>query len=284
MIRLWREPLVHFLLGGAALFLLYGLVAEAPMGRRDRIVVESERVASLAATFERTWLRPPTPAELEGVVRDYIDEEILYREALLLGLDRDDLVVRRRLRQKMEFLHLDLVESRSPTDDELAGFLTENTDRFREPERLDFRQLFSDPAKADGDPWPGATQLLANVQAGVLEGDPTLLPPRMRSAGAREVAAAFGEGFARDLFALSGDRWQGPVASSFGLHIVRIEGRTPSRLPPLTEIRAEVERELLAERRVEANRQFLETLRARYEVEVRTMPKSPSLTPARSER
>ena len=94
MIHLWREPLVHFLLGGAALFLLYSVVAEEPASRRDRIAVGEERVASLAATFQRTWLRAPTRAELKRLVQDFVDEEILYREALELGLDRNDLVVR----------------------------------------------------------------------------------------------------------------------------------------------------------------------------------------------
>ena len=109
MIHFWREPLFHFLLGGAALFLLYGAVTGDRAARPDRIVVGEARVASLAATFQRTWLRPPTRAELDALIQDFVDEEILYREALELGLDRNDLVVRRRLRQKMEFLHLDLV-------------------------------------------------------------------------------------------------------------------------------------------------------------------------------
>ena len=273
MIRFWREPLFHFLLGGAALFLLYGAVAEEPASRRDRIVVAEERVASLADSFQRTWLRPPTRAELEGLVGDFVDEEMLYRQALELGLDRDDLVVRRRLRQKMEFLHFDLVEPKLPTDGELSSFLAANAERFREPARLGFRQVFSNPEEGDGDVQRRALQLLARLRAGesgdAVAGDRTLLPEGMQRVSAREVAASFGAGFARDLFALSGEGWQGPVASSFGLHLVRIEGRTPGRLPAVTEIRERVQREFLAERREQANRRFLEILRARYDVEVR---------------
>ncbi len=280
MIRLWREPLVHFLLGGVALFGLYGAVAEEPASRRDRIVVGEERVASLAATFQRTWLRPPTRAELDGLVGEFVDEEILYREALALGLDRDDLVVRRRLRQKMEFLHLDLVEPPVPTDGELSSYLAANADRFREPARLDFRQVFVDPEVGDDDVAQRAVKRLARLRAGESRdgdaGDRTLLPEGMQRASEREVAAAFGAGFARDLFAVSGQGWQGPLASSFGLHLVQVEQRRPGRLPPVAEIRKQVERELAAERRAQANRRFLEILRARYEVEVR-MPEGVTL-------
>ena len=272
MIRVLREPLFQFLLGGAALFLLYAAVAGDGAARPDRIVVGEQRVASLAATFQRTWLRPPTRAELERLVQEFVDEEILYREALELGLDRDDLVVRRRLRQKMEFLHLDLVETPTATDDELAVFLSGNADRFREPARLGFRQVFVNPEDGDGDVQLRAERLLGRLRAGesgdAVAGDRTLLGARMKAASERDVAAAFGTGFAEDLFALTGDGWRGPVASSFGLHLVRIEARTPGRLPPLAEIRDEVERELAAERREQANQRFLETLRARYQVEI----------------
>jgi hypothetical protein len=273
----YREPLVHFLLGGAALFLLYSIVADEPRARQDRIVVGEERIASLAATFQRIWLRAPTRAELDGLVQDFVDEEILYREALALGLDRDDLVVRRRLRQKMEFLHLDLVEPSAPTDDELSGFLEVNADRFREPARLSFRQVFVSPEKGGGDVQGRAEQQLALLRAGESEdagaGDRTLLPETMRNADAHEIAMAFGEGFARDLFALSGEGWQGPVASSFGLHLVQIENFTPERLPALSEIREHVERELLVERRGQARQRFLEVVRARYAVEIQ-MPEA----------
>ena len=272
MNRFWREPLVHFLLGGATLFLLYGAVAEKPSSRRDRIVVGEDRVASLAATFQRTWLRPPTCAELDGLVGEFVDEEILYREALALGLERDDLVVRRRLRQKMEFLHLDLVEPPVPTDGELSSYLAANADRFREPARLDFRQVFVDPEVGDDDVARRAEQRLARLRAGESglgdASDRSLLPEGMQAASEREVAAAFGAGFARDLFALSAEGWQGPLASTFGLHLVQVERRTPGRLPPVAEIRKQVERELSAERRELANRRFLELMRARYEVEI----------------
>jgi hypothetical protein len=276
MRRLLHEPLLHFLLGGALLFALYGIVADESARAPDRIVIDEERVASLAATFERTWLRPPTADELDGLIRDFVDEEILYREGLALGLDRDDLVVRRRLRQKMEFLHLDLAEQEKPTEAELSAYLSDHRERFQEPARLSFRQLFVSPEAGSSAARQRADDLLSNLRAGVseaeLEGDPTLLPGTMRKASQRDVASAFGAGFAGDLFALAGGEWNGPVASSYGLHLVRVDERVPARTLELEQIRRPVELEYEAAQRAEANQRFLQELRERYEVEIR-MPR-----------
>jgi hypothetical protein len=276
MRRLLREPLLHFLLGGALLFVLYGSVANESPQAPDRIVIDEARVASLAATFERTWLRPPTADELDGLVRDFVDEEILYREGLALGLDRDDLVVRRRLRQKVEFLHMDLVEREKPTEAELSAYLSDHRERFRDPARLSFRQLFVSPDAGYPAARQRADELLSKLRTGVsqaeLEGDPTLLPRTMRKVSQRDVASVFGAGFAGDVAALTGDEWTGPVASSYGLHLVRVDERVPARMPELEQIRRPVELEYEAVQRAEANQRFLQELRERYEVEIR-MPR-----------
>jgi hypothetical protein len=274
--RLLREPLVHFLLGGAALFLVYGRVAEPSAERPDRIVVGEERVAMLAATFERTWLRPPDADELRALVDEHVIEEVLYREALALGLDRDDLIVRRRMRQKMELLNDGLAES-EPDEAALRAFLAAHPDRFRAPARFGFEQVFVS-SDADG---AGArsAELLARLRAGAEPGalgDATLLPRRQDAATPAEVASSFGPEFAEALARAPADVWSGPVESAFGLHLVRVGAREPERLPELEEIRSAVEREWQAERRAEALRRFHDALRARYEVEVR-MPGSPEL-------
>jgi hypothetical protein len=270
MRRLLREPLLHFLLGGALLFALYGGVANESVQTSDRIVIDEARVTSLAATFERTWLRPPTADELDGLVRDFVDEEILYREGLALGLARDDLVVRRRLRQKVEFLHMDLAEREEPTEAELSAYLSDNRERFQESARISFQQLFVSPDAGYPAAKQHADELLSKLRTGVtqaeLEGDPTLLPSQ------RDVASVFGAGFAGDVVALTGDEWTGPVASSYGLHLVRVDERVPARMPELEQIRRQVEIEYEAAQRAEANQRFIEELRERYEVEIR-MPK-----------
>lgn len=268
--QLLREPLVHFLLGGAALFAIYAWVGDDAVPERDRIVVDEAQVAALASSFERVWLRPPTRAELEGLVDDFVTEEILYREALELGLDRDDLVVRRRLRQKMEFLNEDLVTAREPSDEELRAYLAAHGDRFQTPARLSFRQVYIDPERPD--PEARAAAVRERLTAGAAPdslGDPTLLPAALTRAGAREVAHLFGARFAAELFDRPGTGWQDPISSTFGVHLVRIDEYLPAQMPALEEIRPAVAREWTAEQRAAANRRFHRALRDRYEIDVR---------------
>ena len=277
MRALAREPLVHFLVGGAALFLLYSVVAKPGADLPDRIVVSEDRVAMLARSFERTWMRQPTASELEGLIDDYVTEEVLYREALALGLDRDDLVVRRRMRLKMDFLNDGLAAS-EPTEAELSTFLEANPAHFHLPLRLSFVQVFVNPES--GSPEARAEDLLARLRAGEAPdalGDSTLLPQELSGATWSEVADTFGVRFADDVADASQGTWSGPLASSFGLHLVRLDALQPGRLPSLQEARAAVEREWRAEQRGEARERFYDTMRGRYDVEV----SRPSSDPAR---
>jgi hypothetical protein len=280
--RLIREPLVHFLAAGAALFALYGLASGAREERRDRIVVSEAQVASLAEAFARTWMRPPKPSELRGLVDDYVREEVLYREALALGLDRDDLVVRRRMRQKMEFLNQDLVEADAPTEAELRAFFEANAEAFRVPERISVEQIFVDLEKHGAEAEARAAAWLARLrerpearEAGGL-GDPTLLPRALSAATLREIDGIFGGGFGEALASAPPGAWIGPIASAYGLHVVRVAARDGGRLPPFEEVRGAVEREWSSERRKETDEAFYRALRDRYEVEVRLPDAAPA--------
>ncbi|MEA3410487.1 MAG: peptidylprolyl isomerase [Pseudomonadota bacterium] len=273
--RLIREPLLHFLVLGAGLFALYAGVNDGAAERDDRIVVDEEQVMRLAEQFQRTWMRPPTRPELEGLAEDFVKEEILYREALGLGLDRDDLVIRRRMRQKMEFLNADLVEMQSPADADLQAYLDTHPDRFRTAATTSFEQIYLNPARPGPDIDQRAADLLERLNANeatTIEvetlGDPTLLPGKLDAASAREISATFGGQLAEAAWDAPEDIWSGPYASGFGLHLVRVTDRAPARLPVLAEIRTAVEREWSAERRRVANERFYEALRARYTVEV----------------
>jgi hypothetical protein len=279
--RLVREPLVHFLLLGWLLFGAYYLLNDEPqINDSKRIVIDEAQVASFAATFQRTWMRPPTQKELVGLVEDRVKEEILYREALALGLDRDDQVVRRRLRQKMEFVSTDLTDSEPPTEAELQAYLDANADRFRTSERLSFTQVY---LKEDEQERAAALlQRLAGHPPSQLDldqlGDASLLPGAMQQADRHELGRVFGNDFAATLAAVPLGRWSGPHASPYGLHLVYVSERLPAREPLLSEVRSEVEREWLAERQREANARFYQALRDRYTVEV-----AGPLTPARED-
>jgi hypothetical protein len=269
--RLVREPLVHFLLLGGLLFGAYYRYNDEPLaGEPDRIVIDERQVKSLAASFQRTWLRLPTHEELVGLVQDRIKEEILYREALALGLDRDDLVIRRRLRQKMEFLNTDLTEPEPPTEAELQAYLDANRERFRTTERFSFIQVY-----VKEDSRERATALLQQLTGHppselALEklGDASLLPATLQQADPPEIGRVFGNDFAATLLAAPLGQWSGPQASPYGLHLVYVSERLPARVPPLSEVRSEVEREWLAEREREANARFYQALRERYTLEV----------------
>ena len=269
--RLVREPLVHFLLLGGLLFgAWYAFNDQPPISDANRIVLDEAQVASLAASFQRTWLRLPTDEELAGLVKDRIKEEILYREALALGLDRDDQVIRRRLRQKMEFLSTDLTEPGPPSEAELQAYLDAHSDRFRTSERLSFTQVY---LKEDGQEQATALlQRLAGHPPSELEldqlGDASLLPATMQQADPSEIGRVFSDAFAATLLAAPLDQWSGPHASPYGLHLVYVSEHLPAREPPLGEVRAAVEREWQAEQEREANARFYQALRERYSVEV----------------
>lgn len=264
-----REPIVHFFVAGTAFFALHAVFAgdrQSP----DRIVVSEERVESLAGTFERTWMRRPTPSELRGLVDDFVTDEVFYREALALGLDRDDVVVRRRMRQKLEFLNDDLSD-RAPGDEELREFLERHPERFALPERVSFEQVLVSPER-HGAAAPGrAEALLVRLRADsgpvpTAAGDPTLLPRSLSNATPRDVAASFGPALAERLASLPVGMWSGPIASTFGLHLVRVTAREPGRLPALAEVRADAEREWSAEQREAARLRLSRELRSRYRV------------------
>ncbi len=269
-----REPLVHFLVLGAGIFLLAALVGESDQDQPDQIVVSVGQIDRLVETWQRTWQRPPTQVELEGLVEDHIREEILYREAIALGLDRDDTIIRRRLRQKMEFLPQDLVDQVEPTDAELRTYLRENADAYEVETRVSFQHIYLNLERrgtaAEGD----ARRLLADLKAngGPVEpavlSDPILLPYDLELLSESEVARLFGQEFASRLIEIAPGGWTGPLGSSYGLHLVRVREGLPARVPGLSEVRKAVERDWQFMRRQELDDQFFRSLKERYVIEV----------------
>jgi PPIC-type PPIASE domain len=273
-----REPLVHFLLLGVAIFVIYGLVSDGSGSKPGYIVVTQGKIEHLRASFTRVWQRPPSPDELDGLIQDYVREEVLAREAVALGLDRDDTVIRRRLRQKMEFIANDLAAQAEPSDEELREYLAQHPDLFRTEPRLTFRQVYLNPQRRGDAVQRDAARLLAELnRAGAQAdfaamGDSTLLSPELVDVRASEVGGMFGERFARQVSQLPPGRWQGPVLSSYGVHLVFLEARTDGRLPELQEIRQAVAREWANAHRLEANERFYQELLRRYAVTIERPP------------
>ncbi|MBW2395821.1 MAG: peptidyl-prolyl cis-trans isomerase [Deltaproteobacteria bacterium] len=280
--RILTEPLLHFLMLGALLFGLYGLVGgdEAPVERR--IVVSQHRLRQIATTFERTWMRSPTTAELSGLVDDWVMEEILYREGTQLGLDLDDLIVRRRMRQKMEFLADDWSAGTDPSDGVLGRFLAEHPELFEQPERIDFEHVFVAAGAADQP--ARAAALLARLREGESSlGDATLLPGKMEDATMAEIVASFGKAVAIALASAPVGGWMGPVRSDFGWHLFYVATRQPAVMPGLEEVRGAVLREWSSERRATGRRKFEEGLRAQYEIEIEAPSEAAPATTTKGE-
>jgi PPIC-type PPIASE domain len=270
--RTVREPLVHFLLLGAALFVVHGLFFAAPEKPTEEIVVRRGRIDSLAQGFAQTWQRPPSAQELEGLVEDYVREEVLYREALALGLDRDDTVVRRRLRQKLEFISDGAGGAGEPTEEELAGFLAAHAADYRVESRLTFSQVFLDPSKRGAALPADAAALLAELRTGAgppaALGDGRMLASRYEQVEETEIARLFGSDFEAALRDQPVGAWLGPLQSGYGVHLVRIEARAPGRAAELAEVREAVARDWAARRRQEALDAEYRALRSRYRIRV----------------
>ena len=234
-------------------------------------------MANLADGFARTWRRPPGKEELQGLVDDYIRDEVFYREGRAAGLDRDDVIIRRRVRQKMEFL-AEAVSAPEPSEQQLAAYLEANPERFRTEDHFTFRQVFLSAARrgpAIDDDSRQIANTLTSADAAVNTtalGDPFLLGEEFQAASQSEVASIFGESFAKRISDMEQGRWQGPVSSSFGQHFVYVSERIPGGLPPLDAVREAVRREWSNARRLEAEQKLYGSLRARYEIVVETPP------------
>jgi hypothetical protein len=269
-----REPLFHFGLLALLIFAAYAVIAPAAVEPADtEITISAPKVAQMAEIFARTWQRPPSEAELNGLIEDYIDEEIHVRAALSLGLDQDDTVIRRRLRQKMEFLQDGEVEALTPTEDELAAYLAAHPGQFALDPKFAFDQIFLSPDKRGDAVTADANALQASLAAGLATdpatlGDPSLLPATLGLTPFSRISSQFGPDFAEALKRAPDKAWSLPIASAYGLHLVRVTAVEPGRVPPLDEVRAEVMREWSNAKSVELAAAYMKTLRAGYKITV----------------
>jgi hypothetical protein len=269
-----REPLVHFLLLGALLFAYFEWRGGGAGPGGSRIVVTPGLVEHLSAGFARVWQRPPTEAELKGLVDDHVKEEIATREAAELGLDRDDTIIRRRLRQKLEFLAEDAAELAPPMDAELQAWLGAHPEAFPGETRLALRQVYLSPTRRGPAAKGEAKALLARLRAAGAGaktetlGDASMLPTELPVGPLAEVTRVFGSEFAARVDALAPGEWAGPLESSYGLHLVLVSQREDASHPTLAAVRPLVEREFLAERRKTQLQALYDRLLQKYTVSI----------------
>lgn len=275
MKRLIREPLFHFLVLGALMFGAYASLnpgASAQQGSGPVTVrITSNDVAWLADTWIRQQQRPPTREELRGLVTEYLKEELLAQEARALGLDRDDLIVRRRLAQKLEFVVQDTSDLAQPTDEDLLRIFEANPDRFHSPARVSFTQIyFSRERRHDVAADAKAVLVELNHAPPTIHpsdtGDPLMLDAEVLNADEQTVSGQFGSDFARTVFALRPGAWYGPVESAYGLHLVRVSGAEPAKRREFAEVKAQVFDDWRDQRRREESEKYYATLLKKYDV------------------
>lgn len=278
--RLWREPLVQFLAIGALLFILSSWLGGS--SGSTRIVITPGQIDAMSAAFERTWQRPPGARELKGLVDDYVREEIATREAMAMGLDRDDPAIRRRLRLKFEFITAEASDSAPPSDGELQAWLQAHAEAFRVDADISFRQVYINAdrrgPRADEDARTILARLAAAGPSAPLDGvgDTFMLPSEMDRATRTDIARQYGSGFAEALAQVEPGRWAGPLRSGLGMHLVLVTQRFDGRLPSLAEVRAQVEREFLADRRRREIDALYTRLFSRYTVVMEPQPAASS--------
>lgn len=273
MKKLIKEPLIHFLLLGGALFLLFQLVnpQKGEPGAKE-IVITSGIQEQLAAQYESVWGRPPSSQELEGLEAAYIREEILFREALAMGLEEGDGVIRQRLVEKMEFVAGETGDFPVPTNAELQAFLDAHPDRFQMDARTSFKQVFFDPDQHEGA--PSGTILLALAQltgkgadADLSQwGEGGMFGESFGDFLQQDVIALFGEEFGEELMKAPEGIWYGPVSSVFGEHLIYVTGRERGQNPTLGEVREAVSNAWTAEQLTRSREAWFEEVKSGYTI------------------
>lgn len=268
--RLLREPLLHFFLLGALLFVGYDLMHGRQRGTGDRIVVDDGVVAGIVQRYTGVWQRPPTAEELRGLVDGYIRDEVFYREGVAMGLQDNDIVVRRRVQQKLEVMAEEYGRQGPATEADLRTYLADHGERYKLPAQVSFEQVMFDPSLHRGTLGRKISAALVQLNGGTQEvaGDSTMLPRREIRVTSDQVARDFGHAFAAEVASLPVGLWLGPVRSPYGEHLVRITERIAARAPRLSEVRVAVERDFEHDRRKKALDDFYRNARENYDVAV----------------
>jgi peptidyl-prolyl cis-trans isomerase C len=288
-LRRWlREPLLHFLLLGVALFAVNAYTQRGRGGVESskQIALSLDDVRQLAMYFESQWHRPPTPDEFNRLVENKVQEEVLYREALAMGLDKDDTIVKRRMAQKMQFLAEDVAAAREPTTPELKSWYEQNSEKFAQPSRFSFRHLYFSPdrrgARAHDDAAQALAQLTGQPQDAKLAAslaDPFMFQEYYRDRTPEYLGKEFGPQFAQAVERLFSGSWQGPIESGFGWHLVYVDTVIPGRVPAFEEIESDVRTGWLGEQKALVWEKAYKDMRAKYTVLLPAPPDEGS-TPA----
>ena len=278
--QLVKEPLVQFLLIGACIYGAYAWFGAPDENVKDNtITVDAARIESFIGQWQRRWNRPPTRAELDGVVNAFVREDILYRAALEMGLDQDDPITRRRMAQKLEFLTNDIALFKEPAPGELEQYFEDNQALYRDPDLITFSQVFFDPDVRDDATLDDAAELLAQLEAAgepdpatLGAGDRFMLQNYFSGASELEVRRQMGTGFTDTVMQLEPGRWHGPVLSGYGVHLVYVYQLAEAPAPVFAEVQPQVLENWQKAQQEEFNETFFESLKSRYDIVIAEPP------------
>ena len=275
--RWYREPALHFLLIGSALFLIHARIQKGSRDTdRKTITVEASDIDILREDFIRRSGRPPGPGEDSLLVAEKAQDEILFREALEMGLDEGDEIIRRRLILKMEFFMEDIPDLEPPSDGELEALRKAHPERYRIPAQAAFTHLFFNASRHGPRTGEAAARILSRLRNGSLTAeaaagiaDPFIVETPPAAQEEAEIAKAFGPEFAHRVFSVDTGSWQGPLPSAYGQHLVLIRERRESRAMDLAEAKPKLVSDLSESKKARARAAFMDGLRRKYSVEIR---------------
>lgn len=267
-----REPLLHFLVIGALLFVVFAFKNDGISDQSKRIIFTNDDIHRLSLLWEKQRQRPPSQTELKALIEQQVREQVMYREALAMGLDKNDSIVRRRLAQKVEFISSDLAAQIEPSESDLTEYLSRHSQQFLIPARISFVHIYLSSDKHGADIENKASRLLADLESAGVDaditkfGDSFMLGQVHKDLTETEVARLFGEGFSKKIFILPIGGWQGPVRSGFGLHLLQIQSKTQSVQAELAMVRDKVRKAWMNQQRNALDKAFYNSLRQRYDI------------------
>lgn len=273
IVRAGREPLVQFLVIGAVLFV--GILAARSL-QKPVVRIDAQELGQLAGYWSTQMQRDPTDQELQGIIHERVDEEVLAREALRLGLDKDDMIVRRRLAQKMTFASEDTANLPEPDEAALKAFFEKTKADYQAPPRVTFRHQFFNSDRGKDQALARATAALGKVAStqGEALGEPFLLPLGYSDANLIDIHKDYGQDFSGALLTAPLNQWSGPIASAYGFHLIKVDSRVSAKMPSLDEVRPDVLAAYQEEARKARNATYLADLRKKYRIEISGIPQT----------
>lgn len=267
--RLIKEPLVHFVILGSLVFWLNNWVNSEDVSEKEKIVVSQGRVEQMINLYQKTWQRPPSPAEITELINDYVLEEVYYRQAVAMGIDKDDTVIRRRMRQKLEFLTEDIMMESEVNDTDLLTYMKAHSDRFKDEPTYSFEQVYINPQKHKANLPLHLSALADRLRTNEsVRSDSAFFSQFYEEASVAKLRRNFGRNFDTQLDDLELGQWSEPLESEMGLHFIKMRARSEAKLPPLELIREEV-KDAWIQHRLEEHRAALnKKLRDQYELQV----------------